>query len=370
MQPKVFVKKAFDRLYRYLWFEHRASTWVACRKAETSVAARNIWLLGIPRSTNIGDQAQVMCMESIFREQFPEYTIHEYDSVELMKDDCMLLDCIASLVKREDIVFFQSGYNLTDMYPFQEEMHREVVRRIRKNTIVFLPQTISFRTPYSQNAFVLESLSLYEKNENVYLMCRDSTSLEIAREALPGVKKLAFPDVVTSMVGRVSFQNAERHGVLLCVRRDEEGSFSIEDLASLERSLRQVANVTRIDTTVDEPSQFFIRKDRKKYVYKMLGEFLSSEVVVTDRYHGLIFSLATNTPVVLLRTIDHKMIGGAAWLPGEMRMHVRIADSIDEAVKLAQLMAKQSSYRNPDYFYEQYYSRLRFVLFDESGWEA
>lgn len=370
MRPRVFAKKSFDRLYRYLWFDHRISARIACRKLESEVAEQNIWLLGIPRSMNLGDQAQVMCSERIFQEQFPGYKIHEYDSQELMKNGCMLLDCIASLVRERDLVFFQSGYNLTDMYPFQEEMHREVVRRIKDNRIVFLPQTISFQEPYSKNTFVAESLSLYQENGNVSLMCRDETSLDIARQALPGIRKRAFPDVVTSMVGRTDLGDSKREGVLLCVRHDEEGVLGESDMAKLRQSLENVSDVEQIDTTVDEPSQFFIRRDRKKYVFKMLDVFRSKRVVVTDRYHGLIFALVADTPAVLIRTIDHKLTGGVRWLPNEMLEHIKFATSIEEAADIAHRLAEHSQYQNTDFFYENYYRHLKSVVFDDGAWES
>lgn len=367
MTIDVFIKKVFDRLYRYLWANRPYSSHFYCKEVERNIKEKNIWLLGIPRSLNLGDQAQVMCSERLFAQQYNDYHVFEFDSVQLMNDNCMLLDCIASAIQDKDIIFFQSGYNFTDMYPFEERMHRETVKRIRNNKIVFLPQTLSFKMPYEVNEFVQESLALYSNNPNLLLMCRDKKSLSIAKEALPAVKTMAFPDTVTSMIGRTYLPNLERHGVMLCVRHDEEGVFSESELIRLKRDLSTIGEVTMIDTSVKTPSQFFIRRNREKYVMEMLNTINKMKVVITDRYHGLIFSAVANTPVVLLKTIDHKITEGIKWFPADMSKHIRIATSFKEAVNLAKELSMEPPFNNDTYFYDNYYSKLKEIISNESG---
>lgn len=40
------------------------------------------------------------------------------------------------------------------------------------------------------------------------------------------------------------------------------------------------------------------------------------KVVITDRYHGTIFSLIANTPVIIIKSTDHKVTTGADWFKG------------------------------------------------------
>lgn len=370
MTFSVFVKKVFDRLYRYIWADHIWSSKYYCRYINKKIRDKNIWLLGIPRSVNLGDQAQVICSERLFAEQYPEYNVFEFDSVQLMNDNCMLIDYIASIVKKDDLVFFQSGYNLTDMYPFQEEMHREVVRRICNNRIVFLPQTISFIEPYITNDFVNMSLSIYKDKPNVYLMCRDRKSLSIAAEAFPSVKKIAFPDTVTTMIGRTKLSSPVENGVMLCVRHDVEGMYSEKELQELKAELSTIGKVEMIDTSVSSPSQFFIRRNREKYVMRMINSLHMKRVVVTDRYHGLIFSIVANTPVVLLKTIDHKITEGVKWFPDSMKNNVRIASSHKEVIEYAKELSDGPRLSNGTFFYDNYYCNLRRIIEDDSCWEC
>ena len=51
-----------------------------------------------------------------------------------------------------------------------------------------------------------------------------------------------------------------------------------------------------------------IKKDQRNYVvYEQLKNFAKHKLVVTDRLHGLIFSLITNTPCIVISAYNHKL---------------------------------------------------------------
>lgn len=369
MTAKLVFKKIYDRLYVHLWEYRSYYTRRLCNQMKRSLGEKNIWLLGTPRSTNLGDHAQVLCSMRWFQKNYPDYTVHEYSSFELMGHDAMLLECIAQNVGKDDLIFFQSGYNFTDMYPFQEIMHREAVRRIPGHRVVFLPQTIKFEQPYGTNAFVQESRALYAGNEDIYLLCRDQKSLETAAEALPGVKKRAFPDFVTTMIGTTELPQTDRTNVMLCVRHDRESSLTAAEIGQLTRQLQTLGNVLVSDTTLTLTSPNIVRGNRARFIDQMLRDIRSCKVVVTDRYHGLVFSMVANTPVVLLKTIDHKITEGIKWFPAEMASHIRVAGSAEEAFALAEELAGEPEYRFDDFFQREYYDKLKDILDRDECWE-
>ena len=63
-------------------------------------------------------------------------------------------------------------------------------------------------------------------------------------------------------------------------------------------------NTELYDTTITESIK---RGDRRKWLDVVLELFASKDAVVTDRFHGLIFSVLTRRPTVVLRTVDHKL---------------------------------------------------------------
>lgn len=369
MNIKLVTKKIYDRLYVHAWEYRKYCTIYKCRQLDKSVKEKNIWLLGTPRSTNLGDHAQVLCSLQWFKTNYPDYKVHEYNSFELMNHKCLLLNCIVKNIQKDDLIFFQSGYNFTDMYPMQEYMHRVVVKSIPDHRIVFLPQTIKFEQPYETNAFVRESRELYAGNEDIFLLCRDEKSLEIAREALKGIQKRAFPDIVTTMIGRTALPQTNRTNVMLCIRHDKEGALSKEETAELSAQMRKLGNVLVMDTTLTLTSPNLIRNNRAKYIDEMLKEIRSCKIVVTDRYHGLVFSMVANTPVVLLKTIDHKITEGIKWFPKDMAKHIRVADSVGAAVAFAEELSQEPEYELDDYFQKNYYDNLKRILDQDACWE-
>ena len=100
---------------------------------------------------------------------------------------------------------------------------------------------------------------------------------------------------------------------------------------------------------------------------KTLDFFASHKVVITDRYHGTIFSMISNTPVIVITTNDHKVKTGTEWFKGIYANSQYNADSLDEAYSLAMNIVKtNNTIVNKPYFKTEYYDKLksRFEIVD------
>src|SRR5699024_1734022 len=64
------------------------------------------------------------------------------------------------------------------------------------------------------------------------------------------------------------------------------------------------------DTVIDAN---FEGEIRKKYLERKFKEFSTSKLVVTDRLHGMIFSLITGTPCIAFDNISKKVSGVYEW---------------------------------------------------------
>lgn len=59
-------------------------------------------------------------------------------------------------------------------------------------------------------------------------------------------------------------------------------------------------------------------------------------LVITDRYHGAIFSQIVSTPTIVLSSADHKLSSGVKWFPKEQfTNYIAYANDLDEAYQLA-----------------------------------
>lgn len=75
------------------------------------------------------------------------------------------------------------------------------------------------------------------------------------------------------------------------------------------------------------------------------------------------FALIANTPVIILKTTDHKVVTGADWFEGVYEDYVYVVNDLEEASQVAQQIVTGFEYRKlPSYFKEKYYDRLKDII--------
>ena len=98
----------------------------------------------------------------------------------------------------------------------------------------------------------------------------------------------------------------------------------------------------------------------ENYIENIIEQYSYYKVIITDRYHGTIFSLAANTPVIIIKTSDHKVVTGADWFKGVYDGYVYVAESLDDAyAKASEILRKDFSYNLLPYFKANYYDKLK-----------
>jgi exopolysaccharide biosynthesis predicted pyruvyltransferase EpsI len=103
----------------------------------------------------------------------------------------------------------------------------------------------------------------------------------------------------------------ERKGLLLCIRALEDESGLNE--MSYEKVFSISAEIDPSYTTVSHQSPFNISEiERGKFLIETLQRYARSKAVVTDRLHGMIFSIITKTPCVVLSAETTKLSEYAA----------------------------------------------------------
>jgi pyruvyl transferase EpsI len=212
------------------------------------------------------------------------------------------------------VVAIVGGGNMGDMYSDLEEARLQVVKAFPRNRIVSFPQSIDFSDTASGRRALRRSRSIYESHPRLTLFARDTESHKRMRAAFPGAKVCPAPDTVLSMPWQ---SNHDRTVPLLsCIRSDKEAALSAgrrEEILSALSSAVPGAIVT--DTLVPGPRLDFGSYDRK--LDELLDLFSRSRCIVTDRLHGLIFSVITRTPCVVIENSNHKIRSlVATWLPG------------------------------------------------------
>ncbi len=291
-----------------------------------------------PYLKNVGDHAQVIAIRSWLEKHFPELPVIEMD-----KDQGnYFLPALRWLVQPEDVFFLHSGGNLGDRGIWSESRRRLIISTFLNNQIISLPQTIYFSDTSTGRIERENTRQIYATHLNLTIIGRDPCSGELAAELFPKAKTFCMPDFALSLSPRKSQQKNKPPKVLLCLRLDDESALTADQRKKIADSIPY--KCTYYDTNLDKPIEI---NQREVILDSMLNMFLASDVVVTDRYHGLIFSILCHKPCIVLRTIDHKLTSAMHWfkdLP-----FVMFAQDIDEIPSLVKLCLAIESCQVPNW---------------------
>lgn len=322
-----------------------------------SANKKHIFLCGVPVHKNMGDQAQRYCIRLWCQQNYPNYEILEISTWPFYEKD--FCKTIKKSVKKDDLIVIQSGYCTTERH-YDHKMHRFLVSSFPENKILIMPQTVNFideREGYKTGR-------IYAKHQHLLFLARDKVSYQSAKRFFPNTEIYLYPDIVTTLIGTRS-KFTKKNGVLLCVRNDSEKKYTDSEINQLKKKLQKAGLFCEISDTYSElPLNELVAKFDSE-LEKTLTFFAKHEVVITDRYHGTIFSMISNTPVIVLATNDHKVKTGTEWFKGIYSDSQYNADSLDEAYALAlKIIKEKQPVINRPYFKTEYYDKLK-VLFEK-----
>jgi exopolysaccharide biosynthesis predicted pyruvyltransferase EpsI len=283
------------------------------------------YLMGLNEShRNLGDQAQGVAIREWFRLYFGDYEVFEYRCHERFN----YLPLIQQEIADQDLVVLHSGGNFGDTWPVTEGIRQEIIRSLPGRPIVQLPQTIDFSNTLLGRNMLASAQAAIRANDKMIIMGRDLTSAALAAEYFPGSTVRPFPDMVLSLAEhygprypRPALGSKKR--LLMIMRNDKEGVFTGDDIARIRSQFGDRESEVW-DTTV---ADMFPRDRAKATIEKYLDHVATFDHVITDRYHGLIFAVITNRPVVVLPTVNHKITSAASWFSALPT--VRFAASMD-----------------------------------------
>lgn len=309
-----------------------------------------IWIFGSPNHSNLGDQAQTYCIELWARENYPKHGVFVFR--QFSGGDYQLLKILRRVIGREDVLVCHSGYHMTELYPLHEN-YSAVAEAFPDFPLTIFPQTVNFFS----DEYARRVAAKFDAHPNCTLLCRDEISYSTAQRLFKKTRLLLFPDIVTSLIGtrRYTFP---REGVLFCMRNDKEAYYKPEQIAELRERFSPTKTVLS-DTTIPLAVGKIIA-NRGLVLEETFSDYAHYRVIITDRYHGTIFSLIAGTPVVVVSSTDHKLSSGVKWFPKEIfGEYIAFAENLDKAFVLARERLEHPPTRPlPPYFKENFYEGL------------
>ena len=247
-------------------------------------------MLGTAEHQNIGDAAITLAEQYVLQQQFPEYYQVEFSTYEFERKFSFL----QAIVNPQDILFIQGGGNLGSLYLEEEELHRRIVQNFPCNPIIILPQSICFTKDENGQRQLALSERIYNHHQNLTIYTRGRESLSLAQKYFPNAHNYLMPDMVLALHRDYAL---ERKGILVNLREDSESLLAkdkeniLVQLQELHQEIEQRSNIASEDIS---------RIQRATVVNTELMCYAGHKVVITDRLHGMLFAVATNTPCVVL----------------------------------------------------------------------
>ena len=267
---------------------------------------KKIIYFSTPNHGNLGDHAIAIGVENIIKTLFQDLLCLEFSIFEYNRNK----DLLEKLVNQEDIIIITGGGNFGNLWLTEENQRRDIVRRFSNNKIIVMPQSISFTNDEEGAKELKISQSIYSQHKNFNIITRDNKSYQYGIEYFPNNKVFLAPDSVLYLEDWYKREN-QRDGVILTLRSDKEKSLSNEKIDKIISFLENKNIVYKRDDTVKNYG--IDRKIREYEVKEMLRKISSAKVNITDRFHGVIFSVITNTPVIAFKSLDHKIEEGIKW---------------------------------------------------------
>ncbi len=232
---------------------------------------------------------------------------------------------LARITPAGKTILVTGGGYLGQLWPEEEKRFRETLNAYRRNRIVVFPQTIYFDLDCEEGQRCYEeSREIYESHPNLMMFVREKYSLQFMQKYMPKVKVGIVPDMVMSMDKRGKV--GRRSGALICMRNDREGLFQKDQYKRLIYLIKdKYSDLRTTDTVISEPIKI---DDRCKVLSKKIQEFSNSQIVITDRLHGMIFAAITETPCIVLNSLSHKVRGCYEWISD--LDYIRFAENIDD----------------------------------------
>lgn len=257
---------------------------------------------------NLGDVAITYAQTRFLSEKFPDYEIVDFPISKTLTH----LKSLKKVCTSDDIITVTGGGYMGDLY-FRSELLRQLIFKVfRKNRIISFPQTADFSDSFLGKQLLKQAQYIYSKCDNLELWAREKRSYHFMKEYFPQNNIYLTPDIVMSLD---EFKNnLNRKGVTFCLRDDKEKN---EDTDFLIGEIKEFLNnsgeiIEYYDTHIGN-----VHLDIQQRVIelnKIWNQFRKSELVVTDRLHGMIFAYITGTPAVVLRNNNLKIIESFEWL--------------------------------------------------------
>lgn len=318
--------------------------------SKLEVSNNRVFYLGVPVHENLGDAAQMYCIRKWIRRYYPKCDIIEIESEPTNMR--IVRSQLERLITPSNTLIVESGATFSDKH-VDHNMHRYLLSTFKKNKLLFMPNTVNIDDIGQMKI----TAGLFNAHPKAMFLARDPESLNMIKPYFDNSRIKLYPDIVTTLIGNIRF-DGDRDGVLVCKRIDGEKLYSDSDSKEMMNQLKSIAQVDLTDTNFEDSIEYTY-SNLEEIIMRKLQLFSRYKVVLTDRYHGMIFSLIAQTPVVVLATKGHKVREGALWFKRDYPNSIWFCETPDDAfAQVKELLMKDVKLSNKNLYSEKYFDKL------------
>ena len=251
-------------------------------------------------------------------------------------------------------ILINGGGNLGTLWIETEQVHRDTIQANPDSSIIILPNTIYYEKTEWGNEELRKSIKIYNRHKHLTIYAREKTSYDFMKDIYKDVRLM--PDMVMALQPKIP--PVDRHGCLLCLRKDCEKTRTEAQEAEIRRQAAALfgTDMADIDMVISGGIPIVRRAAALK---ERFAEFASARLVITDRLHGMVFCAITGTPCIVVDSKSPKVRGCYEWI--RHLDYIRFADDASEIASVyAEIPDKQHIYDNSHLL--PYYDELAKVV--------
>lgn len=303
---------------------------------------------------NIGDIAITMAQTELLSRVLPTYEIVNLPASTIYQD----LKSLVKKISKGDIVTLVGGGNSGDLY-YPYEIYRQlVVSLIKHNPIICFPQSVKFLDKHNAD----KARRVYRNRKNLIYLARDEESYNFFANFY-NVRSEVLPDIVMTMD---KFSSGNRDGVITCFRNDKESFLSDNEKEHILSILKsRYSKIDNIDTYI--PNKTISLSQTHEVFQNFINKISSSEILLTDRLHGMILGYITGTPTIVFPNNNNKIKGCHEWIKDcRYIRYLENAGNLESVLfKLTNISDRQSDFRLSHNRIMQEYEKLNLYLNNE-----
>ena len=280
------------------------------RKKISADPKKKFFILCTPDHGNLGDRALLVGEDIFVGKYFPDYEIVHIEHNSISRRNPSHMTQLERMIKQGDILAIHAGGNIGTLYPGIHMKQEKIIEKLGGNKMLIFPQTFYYSNDETGRKMLEQTKAVYAQHKNLLVTLREKISYDYVKENFPGVKCEVLPDMVMNIP---SFESeSERNGAFICLRDDSEGTLGNEEKHILVSVLKERFDKIAVgDTNV---GYALSEKDANEELRKLWQRMASSEIVITDRLHGMVFAALTQTPCIIVNSLSPKIRGCYEWI--------------------------------------------------------